>query len=309
MNSSFAVNTQSLGQCRLCPRDCGVDRSSGCLGYCRVDARIPIASICRHGGEEPVISGNRGICNVFFSHCTMQCRYCQNHQISCNRNEPDYWSIERVVERIEFFLDQEIDMLGFVSPSHVVPQTIRIVEALAERGRHPTIVYNSGGYDKAETLRALEGSVDVYLPDLKYMDAVLAGMASDACDYPSAAKASLGEMYRQMEGPRLHVDDKGLARRGLIVRHLVLPGHARNTFDCLDWITRNLSNEVHISLMSQYYPTPLVDNLPPFNRTIGEEEYESACCHLHELGFENGWVQDIASSAGYRPDFGQEDPF
>lgn len=299
----------ALSDCRLCPRNCGVNRSHGLLGYCGIDDRIPIASICLHRGEEPVISGEKGICNVFFSHCNLQCRYCQNHQISRNSSRPDYWSLERTVRRIEHVSESGIDMLGFVSPSHVLPQMRAIILALHDRGHHPTIVYNSGGYDNPESLRALQGLVDVYLPDFKYMDPCLADRASDAADYPQAAQAALREMYRQVGGPDLIVDETGLARRGMIVRHLVLPGYPRNSTACLDWIAETLSPDIHVSLMSQYHPGEHTAGCPPFDRPVSAEEYDQVCLHLGELGFENGWIQELDSSHHYQPDFERDHPF
>jgi len=294
--------------CSLCPRQCHVDRHTS-LGYCGIDTRIPIASICLHQGEEPVISGDNGICNVFFSHCNLQCRYCQNHQISRNQTIPEYWSPDRVVRRIEHILEQGTDRLGFVSPSHVIPQVVEIILSLHHRGQHPTIVYNSSGYDNVDTLRDLEGLIDVYLPHLKYMDRKLAEYLSDAADYPTAAGLALVEMARQMGGPTLRLDETGLARHGMIIRHLVLPGHPQNSIACLNWIAEHLSTDVHISLMSQYHPTKDVADLPPFNRLVSEKEYESVCLHLGELGFENGWIQELDSPSHYRPDFNQDHPF
>ena len=303
------VPSRMLDDCRLCPRHCGVNRQSGSLGYCGIDDRIPIASICIHRGEEPVISGERGICNVFFSHCNLQCRFCQNSQISDNHRPPEYWSIHRTVLRIEHLLGQGIDNLGFVSPSHVIPQMVRIIEALQHRGHVPTVVYNSSGYDCAETLKEIEGLVDVYLPDLKYADHQLAEKASGAPDYPETARSALKEMFRQMNGPRLELDSSGLARHGMIIRHLVLPGYPENSIACLDWIAQELSRDIHISLMSQYHPTKAVLNTPPFDRPVSEEEYNRVCLHLEELGFENGWIQELESSRHYQPDFDRDHPF
>lgn len=305
----MAISDRTLSDCRLCPRQCGVDRKAGQTGYCGVDDRIPIASICTHRGEEPVLSGANGICNVFFSHCNLQCRFCQNHQISGNNRPLEYWSLERTVQQIEQILEQDVHSLGFVSPSHVIPQMVRIIEALHRRGRFPTVVYNSGGYDSAATLKELEGLVDVYLPDLKYMDPRLAAEASDASDYPEWAQSALLEMFRQVNGPQLVLDDSGLARRGMIVRHLVLPGFPDNSIACLEWIAEKLSPDIHISLMSQYHPTKAVVDCPPFHRPVSEKEYERVCLRLEELGFENGWVQELESSGHYQPDFDRSHPF
>ncbi len=219
-----------LKSCTLCPRQCGVDRSAGAKGYCRIDDGFAIASITLHRGEEPVLSGGRGICNVFFSHCNLRCRYCQNVQISRNETRVKYgdWSLAQVVDRITAILESGVERLGFVSPSHMLPQMVTIIEALHRRGYHPVVVYNSNGYDRVEILRDLEQLVDVYLPDCKYSDAHLSAQWSGAGDYPSVAAAALKEMYRQ-KGHILHLDDDGLAVRGMIVRHLVLPGAVANS--------------------------------------------------------------------------------
>jgi putative pyruvate formate lyase activating enzyme len=186
---------------------------------------------------------------------------------------------------------------------------VHIIEELQRRGNRPTIVYNSGGYDCVQTLRELDGIVDVYLPDFKYMEAPLAALASGAPNYPGYAQAAMLEMLRQMKDPGLEIDKKGLARHGLIVRHLVLPGHPENSLACLDWMAEHLSPEIHISLMSQYHPTAAVSDLPPFNRRVSEAEYDQVCLHLGELGFENGWIQELESSDHYRPDFDRDHPF
>ncbi|MBN1199520.1 MAG: radical SAM protein, partial [Bacteroidales bacterium] len=178
-----------LQDCALCPRNCHADRFSSTLGYCRTGIGFNISSICIHQGEEPVISGSKGICNLFFAHCNLQCSFCQNHQISDNQINPALFSVslEEVIRQVTGILDQGINRVGFVSPSHMIPQMKIIIRAVEQLGYHPTWVYNSNGYDKVETLRGLEGMIDVYLPDLKYMDPLLAAKLSDAEDYPEVA--------------------------------------------------------------------------------------------------------------------------
>jgi putative pyruvate formate lyase activating enzyme len=251
-----------------------------------------------------------GICNIFFGHCNLRCRFCQNHQIS--RNEQAIrgmdWSLAQVAEAVVAILATGVDRLGFVSPSHMVPQMVAIIREVRLRGFHPVIVYNSNGYDRVETLRSLEDWVDVYLPDYKYSDPILAAKLSGARDYPEVAAAALIEMYRQ-KGNVLHLDDQGMAERGLIVRHLVLPGVVANSLAALRFLADTLSPRLTLSLMSQYQPTAAVADLPPLNRQLFPEEYRQVVLEMERLGFVNGWIQDTASAEYYNPDFTRPSPF
>jgi Uncharacterized Fe-S protein PflX, homolog of pyruvate formate lyase activating proteins len=300
----------SLRACTLCPRQCGCDRTAGGHGFCRTDAGLNIAAITPHQGEEPVISGPLGICNVFFGHCNLQCRFCQNHQISAN-DRPIHgaaWSLTQAADSIIAILETGVRLLGFVSPSHMAPQMVAIIKELRRRGFRPVIVYNSNGFDRVRTLQALEDWVDVYLPDYKYSDPELARTLSGAADYPEAATAALAEMYRQ-KGNLLHLDDDGLAARGLIVRHLVLPGAITNSLNVLRFLADRLSPRLTLSLMAQYQPTAAVAGLPPFNRPLASEEYAQVTAELDRLGFTHGWLQDVASAEYYNPDFSRSMPF
>ena len=301
----------ALHDCRICPRQCGVDRFAGPTGFCRTGAGYAIASVTLHRGEEPVISGVHGICNVFFGHCNLRCLYCQNYQISRNENriKGEGWSLETVVAAITAIFDTTgVDRLGFVSPSHMVPQMVAIIREVQRRGYRPVIVYNSNGFDRVATLQQLEEVVDVYLPDFKYMDPVLAGKWSGAADYPSVAAAALGEMYRQ-KGQVLHLDDAGMAERGLIVRHLVLPGAVNNSLAVLRFLARELSPRLALSLMAQYRPIAAVAEISPLNRRLFFTEYAQVEAEMERLGFTQGWVQELSSADTYHPDFDQEAPF
>lgn len=305
-----ASSSLSLRNCRICPRQCGVDRTAGVLGFCRSDAELNISTIVLHHGEEPVISGSRGICNVFFSHCNLQCRYCQNHQISRNDRALSgrQWSLARAKETVLALLATGVDRIGFVSPSHMVPQMIALIRAVRREGKQPVVVYNTNGYDRVETLRELEEWVDIYLPDYKYTDAALAQRFSGALDYPEVAARALHEMYRQ-KGSLLHLDDAGLAERGLIVRHLVLPGAVDNSVQALRFLAENLSPRITLSLMSQYQPIAAVAGLPPFNRPLLAAEYDTVVQEMERLGFTEGWIQDSSSAQYYNPDFDCDAPF
>ena len=289
--------------CSLCPRECHADKQDGPSGYCRTTSGLCVAKVFPHKGEEPVISGDNGICNIFFPHCNLRCVYCQNHQISDNRisEAPFVIRPETLIGEIEALLDSGVTHVGFVSPSHAIERMMVVIEGLKERGRRPIFVYNSNGYDKVETLRSLEGVIDIYLPDLKYMDSALSRDLSDAPDYPEVAKRALKEMYRQ-KGAMLHLDENGLAISGLIIRHLILPNHVENSIACLRFIAEKLSTSVHLSLMGQYYPPDGLTH-PLLNRVITEDEYQKVKEAFENMGFYRGFFQELQSAYCYRPDF------
>jgi putative pyruvate formate lyase activating enzyme len=294
--------------CEACPRECRADRAAGASGYCRSTEGFEIASICLHRGEEPVISGEHGICNVFFSHCNLQCMYCQNFQISRNDSPGRRMSLEEAVSAIAGLLDEGASSVGFVSPSHMTAQVRSLVGGLHARGYRPTVVFNTNGYDKAGVIASLADIVDVYLPDFKYMDHSLALELSGAWNYPDVARAALREMFRE-KGPDLTLKEDGTAASGLIIRHLILPGHVENSKAVLRSIAEGLSPSVHLSLMSQYYPPPPVAAHPYLGRTITRTEYEEVLGELERLGFHRGWVQELESQESYRPDFLKPHPF
>jgi putative pyruvate formate lyase activating enzyme len=301
---------EELRNCILCPRECRADRMGGKSGYCKSDGGYNIASICLHMGEEPVIRGKNGICNVFFVHCNIQCVYCQNYQISRNDKciSENKMNLEKVISEICTVLDTGTDLLGFVSPSHCIPQMKSIIQELHIRGRKPVVVFNSNAYDKVEILRSLENIVDVYLPDFKYSDSLLAMELSDASDYSKIALSAIKEMVRQ-KGTSLRVGTNGQAEAGVIIRHLVIPGHVENSINALKILSEEISPLLHISLMSQYYPVPEVKGIRNMNRTITSDEYQKVLDALELYGFHRGWVQELDSNRNYRPDFFSEHPF
>jgi putative pyruvate formate lyase activating enzyme len=299
-----------LSHCTLCPRECGVNRFQGGDGYCGMDAGMNIASICIHRSEEPPISGPDGICNIFFSGCNLHCVYCQNHEISSpdQKHGKQDMTLKETLDEVEKILSHGIKAVGFVSPSHVVPQVKAIIRGLKERGLIPITVYNTNSYDKPETIKSLEDLIDVYLPDYKYVTPATASLYSDAIDYPDTALKAMKIMYYQ-KGSVLAMDYKGRAENGMLIRHLVLPGHTEESKKVLVSIADELSTGVHISLMSQYHPTPLVKYFPPLDRALCKEEYEAVSQIMEDLGFRNGWTQDMESCLNYRPDFSREHPF
>jgi putative pyruvate formate lyase activating enzyme len=307
---SLSTPLEELRSCRICPRNCNADRFSTKSGYCKADASFSISSICIHRGEEPAISGDKGICNIFFTHCNLQCIYCQNHQISCNLLDysEQQMELKEILRQIVKILSTGINHVGFVSPSHFIPQVKIIVDSLRALGLNPVFVCNTNAYDNTESIYELESYIDVYLPDFKYSDAALGRKFSDVKDYPGIALSAIREMLRQ-KGVELPLNESGYALKGIIIRHLVLPGQPENSINVLKTIAKELSNEIHISLMSQYYPTFNVNNHEFLGRTLKAGEYSRVVRELEELGFENGWVQDLSSQDNYRPDFNKENPF
>lgn len=297
-----------LNNCNLCPRKCGVNRLEGQLGYCKTNANPLVASITIHKGEEPVLTGSKGICNVFFAHCNLACSYCQNYQISRNSISISNWisDFQIIVHQIIEILDQGINSLGFVSPTHQIPQMVTIIEMLNQRGYNPIIVYNSNGYDNPSVLREIADIVNIYLPDIKYFSNDLGKQYSDVNDYFSSAMISLKEMVWQ-KGTSLLIDEDGAAESGVILRHLILPNHTDDSKKILSYLATNISANLTISLMSQYYP--INSNLNKLNRTITEEEYNEVKNTMGNLGFFRGWTQEFNSNNHYLPNFSSKTPF
>ena len=304
---------QRLEACDLCPRACGANRLAGEQGFCCLSGDwLPVASYCVHRGEEPAISGRNGSGTIFFGHCNLGCVFCQNHQISDNTLAVDesLMSVDDLAAVMRVLQSMGCHNINFVTPTHVLPHIIAALEIALKQGLKIPLVYNCGGYEKTEIIRMLDGIMDIYLPDMKYMDAALAGRFSHAGDYPRAASAAVREMFRQT-GSQLEIDpETGTARRGLIIRHLVLPGGVENSLAVLDFIAAELSPAVHLSLMSQYHPTPgALQSGSPLDRTLERDEYEAVRIRAEAMGFENGWFQDMQSHRIYRPDFRKEHPF
>ncbi|MEI6123320.1 MAG: radical SAM protein [Bacteroidota bacterium] len=306
MNISFTA----LTKCNLCPRNCLTNRFEGGSGYCKSDYQYQIGSVVVHQGEEPAINGITGICNIFFSHCNMQCVFCQNYQISENfmQQQSNAWDFEKLLDAIEQKLNQGCGAIGFVSPSHQIPQMVSVIRAFEHRRPKPIFVYNSNGYDKVEVLKELEGMIDIYLPDLKYADNNLALQFSDANDYWEVSRQVIKEMYRQ-KGAVLHYANPSQAEGGLIIRHLVLPNHTANSIKILQFIAEELSPKVHVSLMSQYFPNAKANGFAELSRVLSEMEYKSVVQAMENLGLENGWLQELGSHQTYQPDFNKKNPF
>ncbi len=292
---------EMLESCRLCPRECGVDRTAGQLGFCRSGAGVKLARVSLHFWEEPCVSGTAGSGTVFFSNCNMGCAFCQNHDISQGGkgHEVGVGGLAGAIRRLSAKGPHNINL---VSPTHYSPQ---VAAAMDEAGRLPPVIWNSNAYEKPETLRLVEGLVDIYLPDLKYFDDSLATQYSSAPGYFAAATASILEMLRQV-GP-VQLDERGIARRGLIIRHLVIPGHVDDSKRILRWIADNVPRGTYVSLMSQYVPVHRAHEHPGINRRLTEREYEEIVDYLIALGLEEGYCQELSSATpDYIPPFDLE---
>ena len=290
-----------LRSCRLCPRNCGVDRTAGQTGFCGCGAEARLARASLHFWEEPCVSGTAGSGTVFFSDCNMRCVFCQNHDISQGGSGRTVGTrdLAAVIESLGAKGPHNINL---VSPTQYTPQ---IMAALERTTSTPPVVWNSNAYENAGVLRLLEGIVDVYLPDLKYCDDDLAIRYSSAPGYFAAATASILEMVRQV-GPVV-LDERGIARKGLIVRHLVLPGHVDDSRRVLEWIAGNMPRGVYVSLMSQYIPAHNASGYAGINRRLTQREYDEIVDRMISLGLEDGYCQDLSSaSPGFTPPFDLE---
>ena len=287
----------SYTHCTLCPRRCGVDRTRGQLGFCKMPGQVHAARAGVHYWEEPVISGSFGSGAVFFSGCTLKCAFCQNYDISQENFGKPMTSAE-LRAAFERLIDEGVQNINLVTPTHFLPD---ILPALEPKLPVP-VVYNCGGYESVETLRQLEGKIDVYLPDFKYSDNALAKKLSSAPDYFETASAAILEMYRQVGKPVIEGDEM---KRGVLVRHLVLPSCVDNSLGVLDWVAEHFrSGDILFSLMSQYVPMGRAAEMPPFDRRITELEYDSVLSYMMLLGIEDGYTQDFSSAErGYTPSF------
>lgn len=302
---------QRLESCDICPRECGVDRLKGETGFCHSGYNPIIASVCDHRGEEPALSGRRGSGTIFFGNCNLRCCYCQNHQISQNHqaqqaNETDCSTLARHMLHLQD--DLGCHNINFVSPSHFVPQIVKALMEAIPMGLKIPLVYNTNGYDSLKTLKELDGVIDIYLPDLKYASGACAYKYSRARKYVLHSRNAIKEMYCQVG--ELVVDDDGIARRGLIVRHLILPNGIAGSQESLYWLAKEVSPKVTVSLMSQYHPMHKAHKYELLSRPVSTSEYEEALAAMEEAGLEEGWTQGMESHRNYLPDFERDDhPF
>ena len=279
-----------MNECTLCPRECRVNRGQGDKGICGVSGEgILGARAALHMWEEPCISGERGSGTVFFSGCSLRCVYCQNFEIAKAERGTEI-TIERLADIFLELQEKDAANINLVTPTHYTIQIIEAVLLAKEKGLHIPIVYNCSGYEKVETLRMLEGIVDIYLTDFKYMDAETAKCYSKAPDYPLIAKEALKEMVRQQ--PLAKFDENGMMQKGVIVRHLLLPGYLKNAKAVVKYVYDLYGDQVFLSLMNQYTPLPHVASYPEINRLVTEEEYEEVVQYAIDIGVEYGFIQE-----------------
>ena len=282
-------NMNKYENCLLCPRKCGINRRTGQTGICGVSSEIKVARAALHYWEEPCISGKRGSGAVFFSGCSLHCVFCQNREISDGK-EGKVISKERLSDIFMELADKGANNINLVTPGQYIPDIVWAVNDAKSRGMKLPIIYNTSGYENVTELKLLEGIVDVYLPDFKYMDSTLSAMYSRAKDYPSVAKQALSEMVRQQ--PDVVIDDAtGLIQKGVIVRQLLLPGHVNDAKAVLKYLYDTYHDHVYISMMSQFTPIALKD-YPEINRTVTRREYERLVDYALEIGITNAFIQE-----------------
>lgn len=279
-----------LESCRLCPRMCGVNRLKGEKGICGVDARLWVSSYGPHYGEEPPLSGTNGSGTIFFTYCNLKCIYCQNYAIS-QLGDGEIVSEKDLANMMLYLERQGCHNINLVTPTHFVPQILSALVIAVEKGLSIPIVYNTSGYENLEILRLLEGIVDIYLPDMRYSSQEYAMKYSSAPRYPEINKLAVKEMFRQVGN--LVLDKYGVARKGLIIRHLVMPEDISGTEEILRFIAEEISRDTYISLMAQYRPSYRAVDIPPLNRRITREEYKKALEIAKKLGLRNVWTQMV----------------
>lgn len=296
ISEESAFLSQYMKSCRICPRRCGVDRENGKTGVCGVPADLYVTRAALHFWEEPCISGSRengtanGSGTVFFSGCSLKCVYCQNYEIAHARTGKKI-TVDRLAEIFLELQDKKANNINLVTPTQYVPQIVLAADRARKMGLKIPFVCNCGGYEDPETLRLLDGIIDIYLTDFKYMEADLAKKYSGAEDYPEWAARSLAEMYRQC--PESVFSEDGLMKRGIIVRNLLLPGHVRNSKKVVEYVWTNYGDRVWLSLMNQYTPFERIrDRYPEISRKVTRREYDALIDYALELGVENAFIQE-----------------
>jgi putative pyruvate formate lyase activating enzyme len=287
-----------LKNCKICPRNCGVNRYVS-KGSCGAGDRIRVNLWQKHFGEEPVISGTKGSGTIFFSNCNLKCVYCQNYQISQEGWGEDY-SNDEVLKIFNKLEESDVHNINLVTPTHFTSQLFPIIKDFKAKSKLP-IVWNTNSYEKVESLKKIENLVDIYLSDLKYFEPNNSKKYSFSSDYFDYASTAILEMYRQVGN--LKLDKKGIAKKGLIIRLLVLPNNSNRIDKILHWIYKNFGKDVYISVMAQYYPTFKADKFEEINRGITEDEYEGVLQLIEEYGFKNAFIQEVEQSPEWTPKF------
>jgi putative pyruvate formate lyase activating enzyme len=293
-----------LKDCTLCPRECHVDRTAGKKGYCKATDELVVARAALHMWEEPCISGEEGSGTVFFSGCALGCVYCQNSNIAKGL-AGKMITIERLAEIFTELQDKGANNINLVTPSHYVPQIIEAINISRKKGMTLPFVYNCGGYERVETLKLLDGYIDIYLPDLKYLSNEPAVKYSNCKDYFTVAAKAIEEMVRQVKNASF--DDRGIMQKGVIVRHLTLPGYLEDSKRIIKYLYETYGDTIFISIMNQYTPIANNTTYPELNRKITEEEYEELVDYAIDIGVENGFIQEGETALeSFIPEFNGE---
>ena len=283
------MELELLEKCAICPHNCGINRLNNQIGRCKSKDTVKVALYSTHNFEEPCISGKKGSGTVFFSNCNMNCVFCQNYEIS-QKGKGKEISIEELADIFIKQQEKNVENINLVTPTSYVPQIIEAIKIARGNGLKLPIVYNTNGYEKVETLKMLDGFVDIYLPDFKYSDNELGKRLSKVDNYFEIATEALKEMYRQTR--KAVFNDEGIMQRGMIIRHLVLPNHILNSRRVLKWINENM-HDVYVSVMAQYFPTYKAKEIDDISRKLTKEEYEQIENYLYRLDLENGYIQEL----------------
>lgn len=283
------MDVKILEKCAICPHNCGINRLNNQIGRCKSKDTVKVALYSTHNFEEPCISGKKGSGTVFFSNCNMNCVFCQNYEIS-QQGKGKEISIEELAEIFIKQQEKDVENINLVTPTSYVPQIIEAIKIARKNGLKLPIVYNTNGYEKVETLKMLEGYVDIYLPDFKYSDDDLGKRLSKVDKYFEIVTEALKEMYRQTG--KAVFNGEGIMQKGMIIRHLVLPNHILNSRRVLKWINENM-HDVYVSVMAQYFPTYKAKEIDDINRKLTKEEYEQIENYLYRLDLENGYIQEL----------------
>ena len=279
-----------LEKCEICPHKCKINRNKGEIGRCKSKSTVKVALVSTHNYEEPCISGENGSGTIFFSNCNLNCVFCQNYQISQEGFGKEI-SIENLAEIFLKQQERNVENINLVTPTSYAIQIIEAVKIARKKGLNIPIVYNTNGYENVETIKKLEGYVDIYLPDLKYYYNDLAKKYSKVDNYFEIATSAIKEMYNQVK--KNEFDNRGIMKKGMIIRHLILPGEVENSKMVLKWINENLPKDIYVSLMAQYFPTYKAKNIENINRKISKEEYKEIEDFLYSLELDNGYIQEL----------------
>lgn len=282
---------KELEQCKICPRECKVNRIEGKLGNCKASGKIEISLVSLHMFEEPCISGKNGSGTIFFSHCNLHCMFCQNYEISQNIRKGKEVTIEELSDIMLNEQEKGTHNINLVTPTMYAIHIKEAIKNAREKGLKIPIIYNSNGYEKVETLKELEGYIDVYLPDLKYYSDEMAIKYSKAPNYFEVANKAILEMIRQVGSPQF--DEEGMIKKGVMIRHLILPNHIQNTKNILKWLKENVPEDIYINVMAQYFPTYKAKEDELINRKLTRKEYKEIEKYFYLLDFKNGYMQEL----------------